>query len=77
MTVAGSSSSASTRPTSAARIRSRRGISSLLWLDAVEEGAARSAAAISSPPAPINMRYVVERSMLLGKKGIAALATLP
>ena len=51
--------------------------SSLLWLDAVEEDAARSAAAIASPPAPINMRYVVGRSMLLGKKGIAALATLP
>ena len=74
---AGSSSSASIRPTFAARIRNRHAISNWSWPDAVEEVAARPAAVISLPPAPINMRYAIERSMLSGKKGIAALATSP
>jgi hypothetical protein len=45
--------------------------------DAAGEVVARPVAAISLLPAPINMRYAIERSRLLGKKGIAALATSP
>jgi len=72
---AGSSSSASIRPTSAALIRIQHAISNWSWPDAAGEVAARPVVAISLPPAPINMGYPIERSMLLGKKGIAAFAT--
>jgi len=40
-----------------------------------QERAARPRVAISSPPPPINPRYAIERSMLWGRKGVAALAT--
>jgi hypothetical protein len=72
-----SSWSASTRPVYAARTQNPHAISNLSSPDAAEEVAARPVAAISSRPAPINMRYVIERSILLSKKGIAALATSP
>ena len=61
----------------AARTQNPHAISNLSSPDAAEEVAARPVAAISSRPAPINMRYVIERSILLSKKGIAALATSP
>jgi len=43
----------------------------------ISAAAARPAAAISLPPAPINIPYAIECFMHLNKKGIAALATSP
>lgn len=73
----GSSRSASIPRTFATRIRNRRAISNWSWPGAVAGVAEKPAAAISSPPARINMLCAIERFMRSGRKDIAALATSP